>query len=134
MMAPWVYQQARAQAAIHIQLRWEAGGPPVATQTSVRILGRIECIFRDNTGALRRGQKIAFAVPVINPFTEADHSPGSTIYHSWERLSRTGWLEGFFEWDGELHLVHSQLAPILGPTAEPVCRPEEEGFLCTGNT
>jgi hypothetical protein len=133
MMAPWVYQEVRAEAAIHIQLFREAGGPPVGAETSVRILGRIARIFRDDTAALRPGQKIAFTVPVINPFAKAGCSPGSTIYHNWERLSRTRWLEGFFEWDGELHLVHSQLAPILEPTEEPVCRPEEEGFLCAGN-
>jgi hypothetical protein len=133
MMAPWVYQDARAQAAIHIQLRWEAGGPPVGGQTSVRILGQIERIFRNANGALRLGQKIAFTVPVIDPYADTDRSPGGTIYHNWERLSRTRWLEGFFEWDGELQLVHSQLAPILGPTREPICRPEEDGILCTGN-
>jgi hypothetical protein len=133
MMAPWVYQQARAEAAIHIQLQRKAGGPPVGGQTSVRIFGRIERIFRDGSRALRLGQEIAFTVPVINSFAESEGSPGSTIYHSWERLGRTRWLEGFFEWDGELHLVHSQVAPILGPTEEPVCRPEETGFLCDGN-
>ena len=133
MMAPWVYQKARAEAALHIQLRWEAGEPPMGTQTSVRIHGRIERIFRDRTGALHCGQKIVFTVPVISSFVDADPTPGSAIYHSWERLRRTRWLEGFFEWDGELHLVHSQVAPILGPTEEPVCGPEQEGFLCTGN-
>ena len=133
MMAPWVYQQARAEAAIHIQLRRDTGGPPVGGQTSVHVFGKIERIFRDGSRALRLGQEITFTIPVINPFAESDRSPGSTIYHSWERLCRTRWLEGFFEWDGGLHLVHSQVAPILGPTEEPVCRPEETAFLCAGN-
>jgi hypothetical protein len=34
----------------------------------VRIVGRIERIFRDYTGTLRCGQKIAFTLPVVNPF------------------------------------------------------------------
>ena len=64
MMAPRVSQQARGEAAIHIQ----SGGKlaaPVGTPTSVRIVGRIERVFRDYTGTLRCGQKIAFTFPVV---------------------------------------------------------------------
>jgi hypothetical protein len=133
MMPPWVYQHARAEASVHIQLRCEAVGPLVGTASIVRIRGRIERIFRDHSATLCRGQRIAFTVPVSNPFAEVDRTPSGAIYHNWDRLCRARCLEGFFEWDGELHLVHSQIAPILEPTAEPVCRPEEEGFLCAGN-
>ncbi len=133
MMPPWVYQYARAEASVHVQLRCEAVGPLVGPERIMRIRGQIERIFRDRTGTLRCGQRIAFTVPVSNPFAEADQTPSGTIYHNPDRLCRARWLEGFFEWDGELHLIHSQITPILGPTGEPVCRPEDESFLCAGN-
>jgi hypothetical protein len=134
MMAPEVYEQARANAPMHVQIwrPWMDSSPRDAS--FVRLDGRVVRIFRNRGGALRWGQKVSFPVSIINPNAASIPMPSGEIHHAWERIGPARFLEAFLEaWDGEIHLVHSQVAPIRRPTWHPVCGPDEKGFVCRGN-
>jgi hypothetical protein len=129
MMAPWVYESARAEAPMHIQLRCSS---IQSRGSSMRIEGRVVRIFRDTAHQLYWGKRISFSISVSGG--ESGCMPGNTIYHSRDNFAAARWLEAFLESDeGKLELVYSQVAPIRGPTLRPVCGPDQEGFLCRGD-
>jgi hypothetical protein len=134
MMAPHVYEQARANAPIHVQL-WQRSGLSARPRgSSVQVIARVVRIFRDRDHAVHVGQQIRFHVPIIAPVGPGGPTLGGTIHHDWDRLSRQPWLEAFMESSGgQLELVFSQIAAIRHPTWHPVCGPDEKGFLCAGN-
>ena len=127
MMAPFVYEEARAQAAIHVQLRHSGRLPSRTNAACLRVTGRVVRIFRDRDSALSWGQKVTFLVPIINPTAISPPMVGGTIHHPWERIGPSQYLETFLEtWDGAFHLVHSQIVPIRRPTLHPVCGPDTQ--------
>ena len=132
MMAPEVYERARADAPMHVQI-WRPSVESSPRDASyVRINGRVVRIFRNQGGVLQWGQKISFPVSIVD--RNAIPMPSGEIRHAWERIGPARFLEAFLEaWEGEIHLVHSQVAPIRHPTWRPVCGPDEKGFLCRGN-
>jgi hypothetical protein len=133
MMAPFVYEEARANAPLHAQLCRCRLTPLAADATSVRVTGRVLRIFRNRGGSLYLGQKINFYIPVTGPADLAPQLDG-TIRHHRDRIGRARFLEAFLDyWDGEFHLVHSQVAPIRCPTWRPICGPDTNGFLCKGH-
>jgi hypothetical protein len=134
MMAPHVYEQARANAPIHVQL-WQFGGANRQRRgASVRADVRVVRIFRDRDHALRLGQRISFSVPVRSSSGSEGRVLSGTIYHDWDEMGRVHWLEAFMESsDGQIELVRSQIVAIRHPTLHPVCGPDEKGFLCAGN-
>lgn len=132
MMAPFVYEQARANAPFHVQLFRYNMAKASDDATAVRATCRILRIFRNEGGSLHFGQKIHFAIPIIN----RAGSPvlDGTIRLDWFHLFQARFWEAFLEcWDGGFHLVHSQIAPIQCPSRHPICGPETTGFLCQGN-
>jgi hypothetical protein len=132
MMGPQVYEKARADAPMHVQL-WRSGALP-PNGDSVRVTGLIVRIFRDRAHVLHWGQRVSFTIPVIDQGRLDAPMPGGTIYHDWERMGRARWLEAFLESSGgKIHLVQSQVAAIRGPTRRPVCGPDVKGFICEGN-
>jgi hypothetical protein len=134
MMAPQVYEEARANAPIHVQL-WQFRGPNRSYDAgSVLAIGRVMRVFRDRDHAVYLGKRIAFHVPVIRPSGPGGPVLGGEIYHDWDRLGRAHWLEAFMQsYDGKIELVRSQIVAIRHPTRRPVCGPDEKGFLCAGN-
>jgi hypothetical protein len=131
MMSPDAYRSFRMDAPIHVQLRRASITPPGGG--NLLIDGRVWRIFRDGSHRLFPGRRIRFSVPMSDP-GDGPPAPGGTIYHSWSHLGRARWVEAFLEYyDGEFHLVHSQIAGIRGPTWKPVCDPAAEGFCCVGN-
>ena len=132
MMAPFVYEQARANAPLHVQLyRYDMTRVP-DNATCLRATCRVLRIFRNQGGSLHFGQKIGFTIPIIN----RGGSPvlDGTIRLDWFHLFQARFWEAFLEyWDGGFHLVHSQIAPIQRPGWHPICGPETKGFLCPGN-
>ena len=134
MMAPFVYEEARADAPIHVQLWQPAGLKQPRRGTSVRTTTRVVRIFRDRDRALYLGKRISFHVPVVTPIGSDGPELSGTIYHDWDRMGRAHWLEAFMESsDDGFDLVLSQIVAIRHPTRRPVCGPEEKGFLCAGN-
>ncbi|HVA56441.1 MAG: hypothetical protein WBQ26_13810 [Gemmatimonadaceae bacterium] len=132
MMGPYAYEEARAQAPIHVQIRRFGAAPQQRSAEAVRVHGRIVRIFRDQEHVLHWWQRVSFAIPVIH--RSRSPRPSGTIYHDWERMGRAHWLEVFLEsWNGELQLVHSQVLAIRHPTWRPVCGPDAKGFICEGN-
>ena len=132
MMAPFVYEKARAEAPMHVQI-WR---PRIETaphnDSVVRIDGRVVRIFRDRRSDLCWAQRVRFVVPIIDHASKSE--PSGDIRHAWERIGPIRFLEAFLEaWEGQIHLVHSQIAPIRHPTLHPICGPDEKGFLCQGN-
>jgi hypothetical protein len=100
----------------------------------VRVDGIVVRVFRDRKRQVHWGQRVRFNVPVINRERTTAPELSGTIYHDWDRMGRARWLEVFLEyWEGEIHLVRSQVTAIRHPTARPVCGPDVEGFICTGN-
>jgi hypothetical protein len=135
MMAPEVYEEARAEAPLHVQIwrpRVQSSPPSINV---VRINGRVVRIFRNHGGVLRWGQRVTFIVSVTSPNAEPRRPmPSGEIHHAWERIGPSRYLEVFLEaWDGEIHLVRSQIAPIRRPSLHPICGPEVKGFVCPGN-
>ena len=54
--------------------------------------------------------------------------------HDWGSMGRARWLEVFLEsWNGEIHLMRSQVIAIRHLTVRPVCGPDAKGFICPGN-
>ena len=135
VMAPHVYEEARANAPMHVQLiRFGALYRP-GHSDSARIDGRIVRIFRDREHRLHWGQRVSFAVSVIDRSRSGPPELSGTIYHDGERLGHARWLEVFLEaWQGEIQLVRSQLIVIGHPTLHPVCPPDAKGFLPDGDT
>ena len=132
MMSPHAYENARANAPFHIQLWRFNRNDPQKNSGSLLVTGRIVRIFRNPAGFLHWGQRVSFAIPVIDrkqvPMT------GGTIYHSRERIGPACYLEAFLEsWEGQINLVYSQVAAISHPTLRPVCDAGQRGFLCVGN-
>ncbi len=133
MMAPHVYEEARANAPMHVQLLRIGALDRPGHSGSARIDGRIVRIFRDREHQLRWGQRVSFGVSVIDRSRSGPPELSGTIYHDGERLARSRWLEVFLEaWQGEIQLVRSQLLVIRHPTLQPVCGPDAKGFLPTG--
>lgn len=131
MMAPEVYEAARARAPIHVQL-WHSGRTRLGR--SGRIEGRVVRVFRDHDHRLHWGARVSFGVPMIDRNSSEPPAPSGIIYLDAEWLCRTRWLEAFLEyWDGQFQLIHSQVCPIRHPTLEPVCGPGVKGFVCEGN-
>ena len=130
-MAPEVYQQARANAPMHVQL-WHTSRRTLGR--SGRIEGRVVRVFRDQDHRLHWGKRVSFSVPMSDRHSSEPPTPSGTIYLDPEWLCRTRWLEAFLEyWDGEFQLVHSQVCPIRRPTRVPVCGVDVKGFVCEGN-
>lgn len=134
MMAPFVYERARADAPIHVQIRRFGSADRERHDNSVLVHGRIARIFRDRDHVLRWWQRVSFTIPVIDRERTGSPELSGTIYHDWERMSRARWLEAFLQsWKGELQLVRSQVLAIRHPTRQPVCGPDAKGFICEGN-
>lgn len=134
MMAPEVYEQARANAPMHVQIWRPCIEPSPQNTPFIRINGRVVRIFQNRGGVLHWGQKISFTVSVISSRAAPIPMPSGDIHHRWERIGPVRFLEAFLEaWGGEIQLVHSQVAPIRYPTLRPVCDPNDKGFLCQGN-
>ncbi len=132
MMSPQVYADARAEAPIHVQLM--RGGVRRQRQESgsVRVHGRVVRIFRDRERAVHLGQRLSFLIQIIDP--DAVPMPSGEIRHDWDYLGRARFIEAFLtSWQGEIHLVRSQVLGIRYPTLRPVCPPDAPGFLCPGN-
>ena len=134
MMGPYVYEEARADAPIHIQIRRFGSANRSAGDDSVRVHGRVVRIFRDRERVLHWWQSLSFFIPVINRERTGSPELSGTIHHDWEWMGRARWLEVFLEsWNGEIHLVRSQVLAIRHPTRRPVCGPDAKGFICPGN-
>jgi hypothetical protein len=134
MMSPHVYEEARASAPIHVQILKLGTTRRPSGSGAVRVSGFVVRIFRDSQRQVRWGQRVSFTVPVINRERTGAPELSGTIHHDWERMGRSRWLEAFLEyWNGEMHLVRSQIAAIRRPTAKPICGPDVKGFICPGN-
>jgi len=132
MMAPFVYERARAEASMHVQIWRPHPASSFRAGPVGRIDGRVVRIFRDRGSALHWGQRVSFMVPTID--RKASPSPSGVIRHAWDRIGPARFLEAFLEaWEGQIRLVHSQVAPIRRPTVRPICSPDQAGFLFDGN-
>lgn len=134
MMAPHVYEDARANAPIHVQL-WQVGGAHARREgASVRTHARVVRIFRDREHVLHWGQRISFQVPVMSANRSDGPELSGTIYHDWSEMGRVHWLEAFMEsFSGDIELVRSQVVAIRHPTLHPVVGRDAKGFLPPGN-
>lgn len=128
MMAPHVYEQARANAPIHLQMLrtgrvdWQPGSD------SARVTGRIVRIFRDRDHQVHLAQRITVAVSVSARSRSGPPILNGTVSYDIERLRRARWFELFLqEWNGDLLLVRSQLSMIRHPTVRPVVGPDVKG-------
>ena len=133
MMAPEVYERARADAAMHVQLLRVGALERPGHEASARVHGRVVRVFRDRDRRLHWAKGIAFDVSIIDRSRSGPPELSGRIYHDGDRLARARWLEVFLDYDqGEFRLVRSQLVVIRRPTWEPVCGPEAKGFLGEG--
>ena len=79
MMSPQVYEEARANAPIHVQL-WQFRGANRSYEAgSVRAVARVVRVFRDRDHGVYLGKRIAFSVPVIHRSGPGGPELGGTI-------------------------------------------------------
>jgi hypothetical protein len=129
MMPPYVYEQARRNAPIHLQIRvsktWPVG------ETTLCMQGRIVRIFRGWRQRIWPGMRIEIRIKVIPLVAESQPELGGTIYHARERFECARWIECFLERgeDGRLELILSQIRSIPGPSRVPFCGPDIQGFV-----
>jgi len=130
MMPPWAFKAARDQASMHLQV---LALNSRAERQAGKIRARVVRAFRDQENNVYPGKMVEFDVPVIAP-SPGLPEPGGPIELHGSNLAASRWLEGFFDhYEGKLHLVRSQIAPIRRPSWRPVYPPEFEGFVFPGN-
>ena len=113
-LAPQYYQQARENAASHLQLRIdEVVLLPDQQSGNCEVRGTVLRDFRGNT---EPGTPLRFHLNCQTP--EVTPMPGSSAWHDYERLRDARFAEGFFNASAP---VHGQLAIIAAERESPWC-------------
>lgn len=118
MMAPEVYQEARAEAPYHVQVAIDDVSVPDETPDDCTVRGKVVRIFRDAPGKLMDGASLTFPIACIrdgdSPFV------GGTIWTQVEDLSRARFIEVYLvDRDGGLDTALWQSRIIEEPTDTP---------------
>lgn len=138
-IAPEYFQQARAEAPIHLQLRLEKR--PDHADSSVG--GKIVRIFRDDAQRLRRGERIRFDIR----WNDSDRARGArdeppvlggqrfALDIAWLKAARyleayltPAWRDGRADSAGGFDVVRDQVTALRHTTATPVNPPDREGY------
>ena len=123
-VAPQYWQQARARAPIHVQIRLDKRPDPAEEDPFVA--GPLVRIFRDTTGQLRLGGVVSFPVNWEDRSREPDPDrpirigkQSFPIDITWLRAA--AFLEAYLEpAGGGLHVVWDQVTPLARATRRPV--------------
>lgn len=126
MLPPYVYEQARVNAAEHAQVEVLHVGRPAANGENdggafgaCRVDGRVARVFR---GRLRVGEAVTFDVFCSTP--GARLPVGGTIWTHLDALDGARVLEGFFNRAGPgLEVARDQIYIVPAVRAAPYCGP-----------
>lgn len=91
LMPPSVYEQARNDAMFHVQVRILSVNGPATTPGNCAITGEIVRIFRDKSGKLKQGTRVAFTVSCRKP-ADAEII-GGTLWTNYDSLLSAQYLE-----------------------------------------
>ena len=138
-IAPEYFQEARAEAPIHIQLKLER--LPGKTDSSAG--GKIVRIFRDDAHRLKRGERIYFRIS-WNDSNRASGArdeppmPGGQRFAldiTWLRAARfleayltPAWRDGREDPAGGFEVLRDQVTALHRATAEPANPADREGY------
>ncbi len=121
-MPPWVYEQARATAMQHLQVRvLRVVGPP-ETPGECRVTGEVVRIFRDRSAELTLGVRLDFDVSCSRRGDKV--LLGGTLWTDYDELVAAKYLEVFLnrsERGYQLALWQSRI--IESPTERPTFAP-----------
>ena len=138
-IAPEYFQEARAEAPIHLQLRLEKR--PDRRDPSVG--GKIVRIFRDDARRLRRGQRIYFHIAWNDASRASDARDEPPILGgqrfaldiAWLRAARyleaylmPAWRDGREDPAGGFEVVRDQVTALRRATVEPANPADREGY------
>jgi tetratricopeptide (TPR) repeat protein len=118
-LPPYVYEQAREQAAYHVQIKVTRVTPPPKTPGECETTGDVARVFRDRSGELRLGTRLAFAVSC----SRRSEPPlvGGTLWTDLDTLRAAKYLEVFLNrTDGRYQVALWQSRIIDAPTDKPV--------------
>jgi hypothetical protein len=118
-LPPHVYEEARRTATYHVQVKLTGVTPPPKTPGACDVDAEVVRIFRDRSGALRLGERLAFAVscsrrgdPIV---------VGGVLWTDYDALMSATYLEAFLNRvDGRYQVALSQSRIIEAPTDAPV--------------
>jgi len=123
-LPPYVYAQARDQATYHLQIKVTDVTPPAKTPGECETSGEVVRIFRDRSGTLRLGDRLAFAVSCSR--RGDPRIVGGVLWTDYDALMRARYLEAFLNRENgryRIALWQSRIieaptdAPVLGPTS-----------------
>jgi tetratricopeptide (TPR) repeat protein len=118
VLPPQVYENARAEATYHVQVKIATVSPPSRTPGDCETTGEVVRIFRDKSGTLRLGTRVDFTVscmrrgdpPII----------GGTLWTDYDALMRARYLEAFLNpGAGRYHVAAWQSRIIEAVTDKP---------------
>ncbi len=93
VMPPEVYQKARVDAPLHVQVAISDVALPEATPSSCIVSGKVVRIFRDTAGALSVGDKVAFPVSCSRA---GDRVPiGGVLWTNADALAGARFIEAY---------------------------------------
>jgi tetratricopeptide (TPR) repeat protein len=118
-LPPCVYEQAREQATYHVQIKVTRVTPPPKTPGECETIGDVARIFRNKSGELRLGTRLAFAVSC----SRRGEPPlvGGTLWRDFDTLRAAKYLEVFLNRvDGRYQVALWQSRIIDAPTDKPV--------------
>ena len=119
-LPPWVYQEARAKAPLHVQIDIAKVSLPASTPGTCTVSGKVLRIFRDTPGTLSTGRVIEF--PVACSRAGEMVPVGGTIWQDADTLAAARFIEVY------LDIVDSRYVPALDQ-ARIIDAPSEEPQL-----
>jgi hypothetical protein len=121
VMPPWVYEKARNEAMVHVQVRVLSVNGPAKTPGECAITSEVVRIFRDKPATLRQGARLAFTISCRRPGDQV--VVGGTLWTDYDSLLRAQYLEVFLNREEQRYRValwQSQIIEV--PTTEPVMK------------
>ena len=119
VMPPEVYQKARADAPLHVQVAISDVALPEATPSSCIVSGTVVRIFRDTAGALSVGDTVEFPVPCSRA---EDRVPiGGVLWTNADALAGARFIEAYLTGSApslDVALYQSQI--ITAPSDAPI--------------
>ncbi len=117
-MPPAVYQKARADAPLHVQVAIADVAIPELTPSSCLVTGEVVRVFRDTPGVLSVGDTIDFAVSCSRA---GDRVPiGGTLWTNADALSAARFIEVYLIDSGSsFEVARDQSRIIEAPSDAP---------------
>jgi hypothetical protein len=121
VMPPWVYEKARNEAMYHVQVRILTVNGPAKTPGECAITGELVRIFRDKSGKLKQGTRVAFTVSCRKSADPAIAS--GTLWQDYDAMLDAQYIEVFLNSNGRGYEVALWQSSIIEkPSDQPTMK------------